>query len=229
MIRQPHGGRSSASRLGVLIVENQALVAGLLAAEVQRQPDMRVCATACDAAAATDLASEHRPDVVLLSAALADRGAFQLLRGLRTSGSRPRTVLLDERVYVAHAREGLRLGIAAYHTRNDSLSTVCNAIRAAAAGETSFCAELATQIVTAADGIRIAPSFRYTPLETLSQRELDVLLLIAQGATVKDCASQLNLSASTVDNHKTRFMRKLNIHRTVDLVRLAIREQLIPS
>jgi DNA-binding NarL/FixJ family response regulator len=56
-----------------------------------------------------------------------------------------------------------------------------------------------------------------------------MLLLIIQGATVKNCAEQLNLSAITVDNHKTRFMRKLNIHRTVDLVRLAIREQLVPS
>lgn len=229
MIRDPIDGRPAAGRLSVLIVENQTLVAELLAAELQRQPDIRVCATASDDAAGADLASKHRPEVVLSSAMLADRGAFRLLRRIRTANGRPRAVLLDERVCIAHVREGLRLGVAGYHTRHEATSAIANAIRLAAAGETSFCAEIAARIAATADGLRLAPAFRYTPLETLSQRELDVLLLIVQGATVKDCAEQLNLSPSTVDNHKTRFMRKLNVHRTVDLVRLAIREQLIPS
>jgi DNA-binding NarL/FixJ family response regulator len=215
-------------RVHVVVVDGHALVAEALAGELNRQPDLRSVATATNGAAAFDLVSEHRPEVLLIDASLADRAAFHLLKSLRAIDRSPRVVLLDDRVYVAHVREGLRLGALAYRTKAESCGSIAGAVRRAAAGESSFCGELAERIVATAEGPRLTPHFRYTPLETLTQRELDVLLLIVQGATVKDCAEQLKLSASTVDNHKTRLMHKLNMHRTVDLVRMAIRERLIP-
>jgi DNA-binding NarL/FixJ family response regulator len=61
----------------------------------------------------------------------------------------------------------------------------------------------------------------------LTSRELDVLRLLARGSSVRDCARQLQLSASTVDNHKTRLMKKLQIHKSSELTQLAIRDGLI--
>lgn len=230
MLRETNGHRQAAARLGVVIVERETLLAELLTAALSAQHDLRVLGAACDEFSAADLLSQHRPDVMLLDATLDARGAFRLLKRARgDDGAAPRVVVLDARFHLAHIRESLRLGAAAYHTRRDTVGTLANAIRLVAAGETSFCAEAAERVVQTPDGPRLAPSFRYAPLETLTQREMDVLLSIVQGATVKQCAEHLNLSESTIDNHKTRLMRKLNVHRTVDLVRLAIREGLIPS
>lgn len=222
-------GRGTVGRIPVIVVDSHALFAEALAGELGRQPDLRVVATATDGAAAFDLVSQHRPDVLLIDVLLEARAAFHALKSLRAMDRPPRVVLLDDRVYLAHVREGLRLGALAYRTKAESCNSIASAVRHAAAGEVSFCAEIAERVVTTADGPRLTPHFRYTPLETLTQRELDVLLLIVQGATVKDCAEQLKLSPSTVDNHKTRLMHKLNMHRTVDLVRMAIRERLIPT
>lgn len=225
----PHAIRATAGRVDVIVVDGHALVAEALAGELAGQPDLRIVATATDGAAAIDLVSGHRPQVLLIDVSLEGRAAFHALKSLREMARSARVVLLDDRVFLAHVREGLRLGALGYRTKAESCVAIATAIRCAAAGEPSFCDELAERIVTTADGPRLKPHFRYTPLETLTQRELDVLLLIVQGATVKDCAEQLRLSASTVDNHKTRLMHKLNMHRTVDLVRMAIRERLIPT
>jgi len=65
--------------------------------------------------------------------------------------------------------------------------------------------------------------------EVLTPREIEVLVYLAQGLSVKECARVMKRSPSTIDNHKTRLMRKLNIHRVVDLARLAVREKLIAS
>ncbi len=229
MIREKTGSQRAVERLRIVVVESQPLVAELLTAALQTHGDLRVVATTGDECAAMDLLSQHRPDVMLIDVALDARGAFFLLKGVRGADCAPRVVAIDERFRVAHVRETLRLGAAAYHTRQDSLCVIANAIRLVAAGETSFCAELEGRVVATPEGPRLAAAFRYTPLETLTQRELDVLLSIVQGSTVKECAEHLNLAASTVDNHKTRLMRKLNVHRTVELVRMAIREGLIPS
>lgn len=65
--------------------------------------------------------------------------------------------------------------------------------------------------------------------ELLTPREIEVLVYLAQGLSVKECARVMKRSPSTIDNHKTRLMRKLNIHRVVDLARLAVREKLVAS
>jgi two-component system nitrate/nitrite response regulator NarL len=229
MIRESNDPHHAVSRLRTIVVERRRLVAELLSASLQAQHDIRVVATTGDPCAAADLLSQHRPDVTLIGVTLDPRAAFGLLKLVRSANYGTRVVAIDERYHVAHLREVLHLGAAAYHTQHDSLGMIVNAVRLAAAGETSFCSEASDRVVVTAEGPRLAPAFRYAPLETLTQRELDVFLSVAQGATVKECAEHLNLSASTVDNHKTHVMRKLNIHRAIDLTRLAIREGLISN
>jgi DNA-binding NarL/FixJ family response regulator len=229
MIRNQQTAAPATGRAIVLIIEGHPLVAELLAEALKQRPNVRVAAVVRADSEALDLVSQHRPDVLLVDLSRDARSAFGLLKRLRSTRRPPRTVLLDDRVHVAHVREGLRLGAKGYHAKHEPVAAIAAAIRRAADGEWSFCPEVARHINDTAEGPRLLPAFRYTPLETLTSRELDVLMQIVQGATVKECAEDLNLSPSTVDNHKSRLMRKLNIHRTVELVRMAIREQLIPS
>ncbi len=79
------------------------------------------------------------------------------------------------------------------------------------------------------DGVRLAADNYKNPLASLTPRETDVLVNLAKGNSVKQCAKALGIGTSTVGNHKTRLMKKLNVHKTVELVHLAMREGLVPG
>lgn len=94
-------------------------------------------------------------------------------------------------------------------------------------GQTAFPPQIEQRLVSTASGPRLDGDPDGSPLDQLTPRELDVLRLLASGLSVKECAIALERSTSTVDNHKSRIMKKLGIHRSVDLTRLAIREGLV--
>ncbi len=140
-----------------------------------------------------------------------------------------KVVLLDERTINAHARHAMRLEVAGYLTKQQSFAQFERALREAHEGELVFVPDIAARLQFTSDGMRLAGTGESTPLARLTAREMDVLVQISQGLTVKECARTLGISASTVDNHKARLMRKLNIHKTVDLARLALAHGLLPA
>jgi DNA-binding NarL/FixJ family response regulator len=95
------------------------------------------------------------------------------------------------------------------------------------AGRTAFCPAADQYLVHTKSGLRFDPPATGSPLEKLTPRELEILLHLADGLSVRRCAERLRLSESTVDNHKSRLMRKLDVHNVVELVRLAAREGLL--
>ena len=94
-------------------------------------------------------------------------------------------------------------------------------------GQKAFCAAADQCLVRTKSGLRFKPKAKGTALEKLTPRELEVLLHLADGLSVKRCAERMHLSESTVDNHKSRLMRKLDVHSVVELVRLAGHEGLL--
>ena len=94
-------------------------------------------------------------------------------------------------------------------------------------GERVFAPDIAARLVLSGDGVRLAPGGQGNPLSNLTPRETDVLIRLAQGYSVKQCAHALGIGTSTAGNHKSRMMKKLNVHKTVDLTRLAIHEGLV--
>jgi DNA-binding NarL/FixJ family response regulator len=137
-------------------------------------------------------------------------------------------VFLDARAYWAHVREALRLGAVGYRTLQEPLEDVIAGLQAAAAGELSFCDEVAEKLSVGDEGLCLASSNGFSAFARLTERERDVLASLAKGISVSETANNLGLAVSTVDNHKYRLMKKLNLHSTTDLVLLALREGLAP-
>jgi DNA-binding NarL/FixJ family response regulator len=90
-----------------------------------------------------------------------------------------------------------------------------------------FAPEIARRLVMSAEGVRLPATNGEHPLACLTPRETDVLINLAQGSSVKQCAKKLGIGASTVGNHKSRLMKKLNVHKTVELVHLAVRAGIV--
>jgi len=172
--------------------------------------------------------AEHRgPDVILMDVALPDRGAFRATERILASCLRTRVVFIDDSVCHANVCEAVRVGGAGYWTRHAIFEEITEAVRHAAAGALTFCPAVRSQVVCDANGVRFDPAQGNGVLGELSRREIEVMTHLARGHSVKECAHHLHLSDRTVDHYKWRLMKKLNVHKVTQLVRLAIREGLV--
>lgn len=143
-------------------------------------------------------------------------------------GHAQRAILLDDRL-----REGLVAAIlpfmqVSYLTRKTGSQALIDAIHQAfVSGERTFDPLIAPRLLKTKHGWQMQHSPDQPSVAILTTRELEVLKLLAEGRSVRDCAQHMHLSESTVDNHKTRLMKKLQIHKVTELTHIAIRDGLV--
>lgn len=211
-----------------MIVSSRRLLAETLWVSLKKHLDGWDVASADDPFKAVDVALQLKARVAIACPDLPSNGIYDFLRRLRATTREARAIVLDQDDTPTVAREAVRLGAAGYYTQADSLEALISAIREVMLGGYSFRPELSRSISFTPDGILLLSNRGDCAIDLLTERERDIFLRLASGDTVREAARILGISASTVDNHKTRLMRKLGVRRTVDLVRLAIREKLVP-
>lgn len=167
------------------------------------------------------------PDVILLDPWLEGNGPFALLRRIRAVTPQAACVFLEDGVHEVHVRLALKLQVAGFLIKSCRFSEVREAIQNAVRGLPAYCADIEHYLVRTSRGLRFNRAAISSPLATLTQRELEILILLAQGFSVRKVAGQLDAAVSTVDNHKSRIMRKLGVHKVVDLATMAFREGLL--
>lgn len=212
----------------ILLVEDQILVQTGLAALIDSADAMQVVATAGNLNDALRAVRDFRPDIVLLGLPR-DWGVYAAIQDLSEQFPETKVILLDDRSVDANVREALRVRAAGYLTKQQPFPQIEASLRRAMRGDRVFAPDIAARLVLSADGVRLAQDTAAGPLASLTPRETDVLIHLAQGFSVKQCAKALGIGASTAGNHKSRLMKKLQVHKTVDLTRMAIREGLVPE
>ncbi len=217
----------STGKIRLMIVDDHGVSCEGLVGLFRTVPGIEVAATASEADEAVQLAKQSGPDVVLMNVTLPDHGAFRAAERILTCCSRTRVVFMDDSVHHANACEAVRVGGAGYWTRNATFDEITEAVRRAAAGHLTFCPAIQSQLTWTPTGPNLRPMLDNSVLGKLSPRQTEVLIQLAKGLSVKQCAQRMQLSCSAVDNYKSRLMKKLGVHKTVDLVRLAVREGLV--
>jgi DNA-binding NarL/FixJ family response regulator len=212
----------------VLLVEDQILVQTGLAALIDSADAMQVVATAENLNDAIRAVRDLRPDIVLLGLPR-EWGVYAAIQDLGEQFPDTKVIVLDDRSVDANVREALRVRAAGYLTKQQPFPQIEASIRRAMRGDRVFTPDIAARLVLSADGVRLDQDTAAGPLSSLTPRETDVLIHLAQGFSVKQCAKALGIGASTAGNHKSRLMKKLQVHKTVDLTRMAIREGLVPE
>jgi DNA-binding NarL/FixJ family response regulator len=167
------------------------------------------------------------PDVVLIDPSLPDAGPFEVARRVRVHCPDARLLFLDASVREVHVRAAVEAGAVGYWTKHATVAQIVKAIGQAETGQTAFCRGARQYLVATCKGLRFKPSGRSAALEQLTARELEIFLYLAQGLSVKQCAERMRIAPNTADNHKARLMRKLGLHKSVDLALLAFREGLV--
>jgi DNA-binding NarL/FixJ family response regulator len=220
-----NGDGSAATR--VVVVSGRRLDGELLAALLDVSPAFHVLYTTTSTDDALEVCRFERPDVMLCDASLADRGAWHtVVTFLRHERSLP-ILLLDDELNLGRLAAALQLPGMGYFTRVATFREIAAGLRRLAAGERAFESVIRDRLVQTARGWKIEHTHDCSPLDQLTPRETQVLRLIALGRSVRDCAQILALAQSTVDNHKSRLMKKLGLRKSQDLTRFAIREGLI--
>lgn len=201
-----------ASPISVLLVDDQALFREGLRTLLSVQPDLEVVGEAANGEEAVRLAVALRPDVVLMDLQMPVLDGVAATRQLRTLQPACRVIVLttfDDDEYVF---DGLRAGAAGYLLKDAPSEKLVEAIRAAARGESFLQPSVAAKVIAEFARITDRPSHHRQPLiEPLSGRELEILALIAKGASNKEIAGALFIAEGTVKNHVTNILTKLAV------------------
>ncbi len=213
-------------KIRVLLADDHTLfrqgVRTLLAAE----PDLEVVGEASNGVEAAAKAAELRPDVVLLDIGMPGPSSFETARQIRRQ--RPETKVLFLTMYddEDYLLEGMQVGANGYVLKDSPAPQLIGAIRDVYRGGSYLSPRMLGQLVDDFRS-RIRSADQQPRLATLTPREKEVLKMLAEGNSVKEVASLLNLSVKTVEAHKFNLMRKLDIHNKAQLVQYAIQKKII--
>jgi two-component system response regulator NreC len=197
----------------IVLADDHRVVRSGLRLLLQAEEDMRVIGEAGDVPGAQRLVEARRPDVLVLDLNMPGPSSLEAVPGFAAQTA---VVVLTMQDDPAFAREALQAGARGYVLKESADTELVSAIRAAADGRTYLNPELGARLVaapSAADG--------------LTDREVEVLRLIALGHTNSEIAGQLFLSVRTVESHRSAIHRKLNLETRADLVRHAIERGLL--
>jgi two-component system invasion response regulator UvrY len=191
---------------------------------LQSLPDVSVVAEADSGEAACQRYLELTPDVVVMDLAMPGMGGLEALRRIRARHPQARVLALSAHDDPMHARRALREGALGFLSKRSAPEALVEAVTAVAAGRRYIDANLAQKLALG----EIEGSTR-PPIEQLSEREFEVFIRLARGATVQKIAEDLNLSASTVGTHLYNIKQKLQVSNQSELTLLAIRQGLIEA
>jgi two-component system response regulator NreC len=214
------------SRIRILLADDHTLfrqgVRTLLASET----DMEVVGEAADGSAAAERAAELKPDVVLLDIGMPGPSSFETTRQIKRN--RPETKVLFLTLYddEDYLLEGMEVGANGYVLKDSPALQLVAAVRDVYRGGSYLSPRMLSQLVNDFR-TRVKTTDRTPRFASLTPREKEVLKMLAEGNSVKEVATQLNLSVKTVEAHKFNLMRKLDIHNKAHLVQYAIQKKVI--
>jgi len=218
--------RSSQKKITVLVCDDHALFREGVKTILNSQPDIEVVGEASDGKEAVQEAIRLSPDIILMDISMPVLKGFDAVR--RIKKVRPDTKILILTVYddedlVARC---LDAGAAGYVLKDSPPLQLVYAIQTVHHGEQYMSPRVLTGVVR--QYIAQPADFR-GGYDLLSDREREILVLLAEGQSLKEIATRLNLSVKTVDAHKYNLMRKLDLHDRSELIRYAIRKRLVEA
>jgi DNA-binding NarL/FixJ family response regulator len=212
------------AKIRVLIVDDHAILREGVRALLQIQPDLEVVGEASNGTEAIEAVGRLDPDVVLMDIAMPGLGGIEAALELRKQGRRARILILSQYEDREYVRRLLKAGVAGYVLKKSAGAELANAIRAVHRGGLVLDPEVARTAME--EGNPAAPDGA-DPYDSLTDREKQVLKLVAEGKSNKDVAEMLGISVKTAMSHREHVMEKLGVHNRTELVRFAIKKGVI--
>jgi len=213
-------------KLRILLADDHGVVRKGLRFLLESEPDLEVVGEAADGRQAVDMAEELRPDVVVMDIAM------PWLNGIDATGQIVKqqpavgVIMLSMHSDEEYLVRTLTAGAKGYLLKDSAETDLVQAVHSVSDGKPFFSPAIAKTLLE--DYVRrLQQRGLSDSYELLSDREKEVLQLLAEGKTNKDVANLLNLSTHTVETHRTHIMQKLNLHNTAEIVLYAVRKKII--
>ena len=210
-----------AAPIRVLIVDDHEVFGSSLAVVLNGERDMRTVGVAKTVAEALRLASANAPDVILLDNRLPDGDGVGVIRALVDLPGAPQVVVLTATTSELVMLAAMEAGAAGFLDKSRSLAEVVGSVRAAAAGDLVMSPQVLSRLLA-----RLRRSATAVGSD-LTEREAEVLQLLAKGGSNADIARELTLSVHTIRNHVANLSAKLGAHSKLEALAIAVREGLI--
>jgi len=211
-------------KLRILLADDHKIVRDGLRNLLERDPEIVVVGEAEDGREALQLARKLAPDVVVMDIAMPDLNGIEATRQILAEIPKIKIVALSMHSDKRYVSEMLKAGAAGYLLKDCAFEELITAIKTIARGKIYLSPGIAGVVLE--EFIRTGAGADASAFSLLSDREREVLQLMAEGRTTKEVAAQLHVSVKTIETHRTHIMAKLDIHSIAALTKYAIREGL---
>src|SRR5215467_10815343 len=213
-------------RIRVLIADDHGVVRKGLRLQLEQHSDFEVIGEACDGREAVALAEQLAPDIIIMDIAMPNLNGIQATTQIIKKSPQIGVIILSMHTDETYLTRTLAAGAKGYLLKENAEVDLERAVQVVAQGKPFFSPAIANTLLE--DYMRQMQQRGLTDsYDLLTEREKEILQLLAEGKTNKDVAVLLNLSPNTVETHRTHLMQKLGLHSTAEIVLYAVRKQII--
>ena len=211
----------AANKTQILIVDDHPMVRDWLAQMIRRETDLAVCGEASDGAGALRAIATLKPDMAIVDLTMRDSHGTELIREIGQQFKELPVLVLSMHDESLYAERAIRAGARGYITKQEAGQKIKEAIRCVLGGNVYLSEALASKMIRA---IAAGPSNTTAlPVDSLSERQMEILRLIGNGNSTKQIAEKLTLSVKTVEGYIARIKEKLNLTTANELLQYAIK------
>ncbi|MGD0619679.1 MAG: response regulator transcription factor [Bryobacteraceae bacterium] len=210
----------------ILLADDHSILREGLRVLLDRQDEFAVVGDASNGREAVEMAEKHDPDVVIMDLAMPGLNGIEATRRIIARSPRTAVVILSMHSDESYILRSLKAGARGYLLKDSLKADLIDAVRAAVRGK-SFFSPKVSQVLKEEYVNELEARGAEDTWELLTDREREILQLVAEGKTNKEIAAVLNISTYTIDTHRGHILQKLNLHSAPELILYAVRKGII--
>jgi DNA-binding NarL/FixJ family response regulator len=207
----------------ILIADDHDIIREGIKNILHKQPEYEIAGEAEDGEEVLEKVGKLKPDILLLDITMPKKSGLEILDQVRRLSRQTKIIIISVHKADAYVMRALKAGVKGYLNKENAADDLLPALRKVAAGQVYLSAEASSYLLEKASK---SPE-ELAQEGLLSERETDVLRLVAEGKTAKEIADALFISPRTVENYKNNILKKLSLHKTSDLIKYAIKNKLV--